>query len=392
MTASTLSQPKSTELFMNGGEESSESEQGSQFGGTHPNIIEHRDANFLEVRADSTMGCDLDINHRQELMRSPLIDMGAPRDIADHNEMRQKVRDVHLRLPREPVSKRIFPTASISIQSIPVIVQNDMEFSVRVYNPAVDNTYSRSGLRPALIMYHGGGWTHGLPEMDEELAKFFASELRAVVVNVDYRLAPEHPFPHPVNDCYSALNWTVDNAATYRINLKRIAIWGFSSGGNLAAAVALKDSMENTTPRIKHVNLVVPVTCHPALYPPIVSSNGASSIRFGTGKEAQLPLAAMVKLWETYVLSHPSHAYASVLHTIPPEHHPSVHITVAGCDTLRDEGIAYALRLRNHGIDTQLEIIPGVPHEIDLFPRAHASRQYMMNQVRVLNYALNTDF
>lgn len=69
-----------------------------------------------------------------------------------------------------------------------------------------------------------------------------------------------------------------------------------------------------------------------------------------------------------------------------------MHVTVAGCDTLRDEGIAYALHLRNHEVDTQLEIIPGVPHEIDLYTKTHASRQYMQNQVRVLNYALNTDF
>ena len=81
-----------------------------------------------------------------------------------------------------------------------------------------------------------------------------------------------------------------------------------------------------------------------------------------------------------------------MLRTVPSESHPPVHIAVAGCDTLRDEGIAYALHLRNHGIDTQLEIIPGVPHEIDLHTKTHASRQYLQNQVRVLNYALNTDF
>jgi acetyl esterase/lipase len=138
-------------------------------------------------------------------------------------------------------------------------------------------------------------------DMEPELSKLFASELRAVVIGVNYRLAPEHPFPLPLNDCYTALNWTLDNAGEYMIDPKRVAIWGFSSGGNLAAAVALKDSTENTTPRIKHVNLVVPVTCHPRLYPPTLSSSGASAIKFGTSKEAELYLTTLQKLWGKFM-------------------------------------------------------------------------------------------
>ena len=95
---------------------------------------------------------------------------------------------------------------------------------------------------------------------------------------------------------------------------------------------------------------------------------------------------------ETYCPTELSNPYTSVLQSIPPATHPSVHITVAGRDTLRDEGIAYAMHLRNHGVDTQLEIIPGVPHEIELATSTHANRQYLTNQVRALNYALNTDF
>jgi len=81
--------------------------------------------------------------------------------------MRQRVRDVHLRLPREPRSKRILPSVPISIRNISVVYQDRNEFSVRVYDPAAQNSCNDSGSRPALIMYHGGGWTHGLPEMDE---------------------------------------------------------------------------------------------------------------------------------------------------------------------------------------------------------------------------------
>lgn len=84
--------------------------------------------------------------------------------------------------------------------------------------------------------------------------------------------------------------------------------------------------------------------------------------------------------------------YASVLLAEPPANHPSVHITVAGSDRLRDEGIAYALKLRNAGIDTQLEIIPGVPHGLTISPTTPVASQFFRNQVRVLNCALNSDF
>lgn len=87
-----------------------------------------------------------------------------------------------------------------------------------------------------------------------------------------------------------------------------------------------------------------------------------------------------------------SNPYASVLLAEPKANHPPTHITVAGCDSLRDEGIAYALRLRNCDIDTQLEIIPGVPHGVNLPITTFVAAQFFRNQVRILNWALNTDF
>lgn len=83
------------------------------------------------------------------------------------------------------------------------------------------------------------------------------------------------------------------------------------------------------------------------------------------------------------------HPYVSVLGTAPPPNHPPTHITVAARDLIRDEGIAYALQLRNAGIDTQLEIIPGVPHGITMPATTHAARQFFRNQARVLDCALN---
>lgn len=129
------------------------------------------------------------------------------------------------------------------------------------------------------------------------MSRFLSSELRSVVVSVNYRLAPEHPFPQPLGDCFQALSWTLNNPAKYRIHPCRIGIWGYSAGGNLAAAVALRDAAENSVSRIKHVNLVVPATCHPGIYPAPLKSPGASSQKFGTGKDPVIPLSAMQALW-----------------------------------------------------------------------------------------------
>jgi acetyl esterase/lipase len=130
------------------------------------------------------------------------------------------------------------------------------------------------------------------------LSIFFASELRAVVIGVDYRLAPEYQFPAPLNDCFEALNWTVDHAAEYKINPDRIGLWGGSAGGNLAAALALKDSNEHEISRIRHANLVVPATCHPDLYPAILKTSTASMQVFPfVANNVEANLAGVRALW-----------------------------------------------------------------------------------------------
>lgn len=116
-------------------------------------------------------------------------------------------------------------------------------------------------------------------------------------MSVDHRLAPEFPFPKPHDDCFEALNWTLSNAAQYKIDTGRIALWGCSSGGNLAASVALRDSAENEVSRIRHASLVVPVTCHPTLYPAALLSDEGSTKRFAFGGDAEAYTAGLIKLW-----------------------------------------------------------------------------------------------
>lgn len=98
------------------------------------------------------------------------------------------------------------------------------------------------------------------------LPTFFASELGAVVFGVDYRLAPEHNILTIHEDAYQALDWVFENASTYHVDPSRVAIWGCSSGGHLAAGVAMRDAKEHQPSRLCQVNLVVPALCHPDAY------------------------------------------------------------------------------------------------------------------------------
>lgn len=207
--------------------------------------------------------------------------------------MRKWTTETYGNLPKRPLSKRVRSEADIQITTVPITYGIDCSFSIRIYVPVAPEAETLS--RPALIMFHGGGWMAGSAEGDDgkpfyglwqcekqklmanqEIAKFFASELRAVVCNVDYRLAPEFPFPESHNDAYETLNWVISNASTYHINTERVGVFGISSGANLAAGIAHRDCAENQSPRIRHLNLVVPVTCHPKYYSPVMRSKEGS--------------------------------------------------------------------------------------------------------------------
>jgi alpha/beta hydrolase fold len=105
-----------------------------------------------------------------------------------------------------------------------------------------------------------------------ELSIFFASELRAVVFSVQYRLAPEHDLRTIVNDCYEAVNWTMSPASctTYRTDAARLGLWGCSAGAHLAATVALRDATEHNPARFCVMSLVVPAVCHPDALPSLL--------------------------------------------------------------------------------------------------------------------------
>ncbi|KIW99742.1 uncharacterized protein Z518_11155 [Rhinocladiella mackenziei CBS 650.93] len=321
-----------------------------------------------------------DINFLQEIARLPVNFTKIPNG-TDVRLMRRWIDEVFLRGPLAEYRARINikrrrPITKVDVQDVSVLCSGTSResFGIRVYNPRLVERESKIHSRPAVLMFHGGGWIHGNPLGDENISTIFASELCAVVFSVDYRLAPEYPFPAPLDDCCQALEWVIQKAPDYGIDTDRIALWGASAGGNLAAAVALKLSQTRplTEDRpLRLVSLVVPVTAHPkaqALF------EEQRVVKKSQSEEA---------ITELYTANSSDicHPLISPLMAHPNPQHPATHITVAACDYLMAQGLAYAQLLRSFGVEVTEDILPGVPHGFTFAVNAEVTKAWLERQV-----------
>ncbi len=220
------------------------------------------------------------------------------------------------------------------------------DIPVRIFRPA------SAGTLPCLVYYHGGGWVTGSLDSTEMRCRVVAEWTPCVVISVDYRMAPEYPFPAAVDDSYAATQWAAANAAEYRIDPARIGVGGDSAGGNLAAAVALKARDEGPPLALQY--LCYPVTNSLA--------DSASRREFATGHG--LTQAAM-DWYEQQYLPNPEMAanpLASPLRAPDLSGLPPAIVAIPGSDVLRDEGLAYAQRLKEAGVPVELHQYPGLIH------------------------------
>jgi acetyl esterase len=223
--------------------------------------------------------------------------------------------------------------------------------AIRIYRP-------KDALRAALVYFHGGGWVVGSLESADASCRALANRSRTVVISIDYRLAPETKFPGAVEDAYAAVRWVADNAADLRIDPAKIAVGGASAGGNLAAVAALV-ARDRGGPKIAFQLLTVPVT--------ELSSKAASHREFAEG----FGLSAADMTWYgTHYVRTSTDAddpLASVLradlHGLPP-----AFVITAECDPLRDDGEAYAEKLKALGIRASYKRYPGMFHGFMSFP------------------------
>jgi len=206
---------------------------------------------------------------------------------------------------------------------------------------------------PLLVYFHGGGWVLGNIDTHDTLARILANKSGAAVLNVDYRVAPEHKFPVALEECFAATRWAAAEAATLGIDPRRIAVGGDSAGGNLAAAVTLL-ARDNGGPALRFQLLIYPAT-DMALAAP-------SHREFAEG---HLLTHAGMRWYTAQYLRRPEDAAdwrASPLKAPDLARLPPAAVFTAGYDPLRDEGRAYADRLGAAGVAVTCRNFAGMVH------------------------------
>jgi acetyl esterase len=223
------------------------------------------------------------------------------------------------------------------------------DIPIRVYTPAG----AGSRALPCLIYYHGGGWVLGDIIGTDTICRAVANRTGCKIVSVEYRLAPEHKFPAPLDDCYAALEWVAASGGSIRVDTGRLAVGGDSAGGNLAAAVALR-ARDEGGPALRMQLLIYPVTNHDfdtASY----QENGAGYL---------LTQDMMKWFWDHYLNSadEGKQAVVSPLRADSLRGLPRAFVLTAEFDPLRDEGEAYAERLREAGVEVTHKRYEGQIH------------------------------
>ena len=232
--------------------------------------------------------------------------------------------------------------------------------NVRIPGPAGDipaRVYSAraagGALMPAVVYFHGGGWVQGDLETHHGLCARLAQHAGALVVAVDYRLAPEHKFPAAVEDCLAAYTWLRAHGRELGADPARVAVAGDSAGGNLSAVVS----------QLAAAGKVPVPTCQALIYPAVDFSFETDSHRDMVDGHV-IPRDRVLWYMEQYLRSEADKAdlRASPLRAPSLAGQPPAMIVTAGFDPLRDEGRAYAERLRGAGVDVVYREYPGQIH------------------------------
>lgn len=244
---------------------------------------------------------------------------------------------------------------SVAVASVPfedvaevrdVAVGGEPSIAARLYRPG-------HGALPLLVYFHGGGWVVGSVALSDNFCRALANASGCAVLSVEYRLAPEHRYPAAADDAYAATRWAAEHAAELGIDVERLAVGGSSAGGNLAAVVCLR-AREHGGPKIALQLLHVPVTDH--------DFTRASYLGNGTGMG--LTRAGMEWFWDHYAPNTEQRVepYASPLRAKDLRGLPQALFAIAECDPLRDEGAAYAERLRQAGVPVTYREYAGMVH------------------------------
>jgi acetyl esterase len=206
---------------------------------------------------------------------------------------------------------------------------------------------------PVLVYFHGGGWVTGDLDVTESFCRIIAEWTPCLVVSVNYRHAPEDPFPAAMNDAFEATRWVAENIAARHGDAARIGVSGASAGGNLAAAVALR-ARDEGGPELVLQYLIYPV----------IDSRMSTASYDDNADGYGLSRDAMRWYWDVYVPNPADreNPYASPMHAADLSRLPPAYVLTAEFDPLRDEGEAYAAAMEAAGVPVTLKRYDGLIH------------------------------
>lgn len=251
----------------------------------------------------------------------------------------------------------------------------DPDVRIRMYTPK-----ERQGRCPGVLYIHGGGYILGTADMMDPALQQLAAELNSVIVSVDYRLAPEHPYPAPLEDCYAALQWFSAHAEELGVDASRIAVVGPSAGGGLTAAVCLL-ARDRQGPPIRFQMPLYPMLDDRHITP---SSQEITDARVWNRAKNEFG-------WSMYlgerseVPQYAAPARAADLSGLPP-----AYICIGDLDPFRDETIDYVMRLAQAGVPTEFHLYPGCFHGFEEYaPSADISKRFVQEYKAALQRALH---
>lgn len=265
-------------------------------------------------------------------------------DLPPNTELTPEQARKNSTLSRQVIELEKEPVGSIEDRTVP---GPDGEIPVRVYKP------ESRGPHPLVMLFHGGGWVVGDLDTEDTTCRGLCRRAGAVVVSVDYRLAPETRYPGAVEDCYAVTAWAVEHANELGIDASKIATSGTSAGGNLSGAVAMM-ARDRGGPRI----------AHQVLFCPVIDADFDRPSYIANAKDYGLTRDSMIWFWNHYTGDGNDRfePYASLLRAQDLSGLPDATIIAAEYDPLVDEAVAYADALKASGVKTRCTVYEGMTH------------------------------
>lgn len=264
------------------------------------------------------------------------------------------IQESRKRLEKSAASVSGSPVEMASVSNMQA-TYGGLTVPVRVYRPV------KQGTLPVVVFYHGGGWVQGSLDTHDGLCRILAKKSGALVVSVDYRLAPEHVFPAAVNDAYAVLNWVSTQGQQLDIDTTKIAVAGDSAGGTIAAAVCLM-TRDRKGPVVVFQALI---------YPGVNAANLNTESYKLFAKGFMLDKSNVERFIGMYIpnAKNRTNPYASPMLAKSHAGLPPALVITADFDVLRDEGEAYAKKLKDAGVPARSMRYPGMIHAFVSAPR-----------------------